>query len=60
LKFGNEQKSIPPEALEKYIESFMIKFTYNTQRIEGSTLNFKETAALLLDGITPKTNRLEM
>jgi Fic family protein len=58
LKFGIEQKSIPPEALEKYIESFMIKFTYNTQRIEGSTLNFKETAALLLDGITPKNKPL--
>lgn len=52
--YGKEQKSIPPEALEKYIESFMIRFTYNTQRIEGSTLNFKETAALLLDGVTPK------
>lgn len=52
--FSKEQKSMPQEAADKYIESFMIKFTYDTQRIEGSTLSFKETAALLLHGITPK------
>ncbi|MCL5100881.1 MAG: Fic family protein [Candidatus Marsarchaeota archaeon] len=51
--FYNEQKNMPPEALEKYIESFMIKFTYDTQRIEGSTLNFRDTASLLLEGRTP-------
>ncbi len=44
---------------EKELESFMIKFTYNTQRIEGSTLNLRETADLLQHGITPssKPNR---
>lgn len=56
--FSKEQKSLPPEAMEKYIESFMIKFTYNTQRIEGSTLSFKETAALLLHDITPRNKPL--
>ncbi len=51
--FGKEQNNMPPEALEKYTESFMIKFTYDTQRIEGSTLNFRDTASLLLEGRTP-------
>ncbi len=38
---------------EKELEQFMIKFTYDTQRIEGSTLNLRETANLLQEGITP-------
>ncbi len=38
---------------EKETEGFMIKFTYDTQKIEGSTLNLKETANLLQHGITP-------
>lgn len=56
--FHNEQKGMPPEALEKYLESFMIKFTYDTQKIEGSTLNFRDTASLLLEGRTPSNKPL--
>ena len=51
--FDKEQKNMPSEAIEKYIESFMIKFTYDTQKIEGSTLNFRDTANLLLENRTP-------
>lgn len=45
--------------IEKELEIFMIKFTYDTQRIEGSTLNLRETANLLQHNITPpnKPNR---
>ncbi len=56
--FNKEQKAMPPEAVEKYIEAFMIKFTYDTQRIEGSTLSFRDTANLLLEGITPQNKPL--
>ena len=49
-----EYKKYPASAKEKYIELFMIKFTYNTNRIEGSTLTLKETADLLQEQITPK------
>ena len=52
--FSKEQKVMLKSAKEKEIATFMIKFTYNTQRIEGSTLTFKETANLLERGITPK------
>ena len=38
---------------DKELEGFMIKFTYDTQRIEGSTLTLKETANLLQHGVTP-------
>lgn len=52
--FSKEYKRMPKLAIEKYIESFMIKFTYNTNRIEGSKLTLRETANLLEGGITPK------
>ena len=45
--------------LERYIEYFMIKFTYNTNRIEGSTLSLKETADLLQQHITPRNKPLQ-
>ena len=50
--FFQEEKKIPSSAKEK--EIFSIKFTYNTQRIEGSTLTLRETANLLERGITPR------
>lgn len=51
--FGAEQGKMPPSAMEKGIESFMVRFTYDTNRIEGSTLTLRETADLLERGITP-------
>ena len=44
---------IPKSIRKKELENFAIKFTYNTQKIEGSTLSFKETSDLLADGISP-------
>lgn len=52
--FSKEQKQTPFSAKEKETESFMIKFTYNTQKIEGSKLTLRDTANLLEKGITPK------
>lgn len=51
--FKNEQKTIPKSIQEKNLESFSVKFTYNTQRIEGSTLTLKDTAFLLEYGLPP-------
>ena len=36
---------------EKSLEDFSIKFTYNSEAIEGSTLNLKDTILLLRDDI---------
>lgn len=52
--YSKEQKKTPISAKEKEIENFMIKFTYNTQRIEGSKLTLRDTANLLEKGETPK------
>ncbi len=55
INFSKEHKAMPKSAREKELEIFAIKFTYDTQRIEGSTLTYKETADLLERGITPKS-----
>ncbi len=56
--FTKERREFPKSALEKDLDYFMIKFTYNSNRIEGSTLTLKETAKLLEQGITPKDKPL--
>ena len=46
-------KSISQSIQLKNFESFGIAFTYNTQRIEGSSLTQADTKDLLIHGITP-------
>lgn len=57
--FSREQKDIPASAKEKGIKSFMIEFTYDTNRIEGSKLTLRETADLLEMGITPRAKPVQ-
>ena len=57
--FKKEFIHLPPEIREKYIETFMIKFTYDTNRIEGGSLTHKEVAELLHDKITPAHKPIE-
>ncbi len=52
--FSEEREAMPETAREKETEVFSIRFTYDTQRIEGSRLTLRETADLLEKGITPK------
>lgn len=51
--YSKDQKAMPPSIKRKELENFAIKFTYDTQRIEGSKLTLRETANLLEKGITP-------
>jgi Fic family protein len=53
--FAKNQMAMPKSVREKELENFAINFTYDTQRIEGSTLTHRETADLLEKGITPKS-----
>lgn len=52
-KYQKEIKSLPKSVQLQNFESFGISFTYNTQRIEGSTLTQEDTKDLLIHGITP-------
>ncbi len=58
-RYSKEQKRTPKSAKEKQIETFMIRFTYDTNRIEGSTLTLRETANLLEKGIAPKEKPIQ-
>lgn len=51
--YKKTRAKIPKSAQKKEIEEFSIRFTYNTQRIEGSALTLRETAGLIMDGMTP-------
>ncbi|MBD3361479.1 hypothetical protein GF358_01675 [Candidatus Woesearchaeota archaeon] len=57
--FTKEYNKLPKTAKDKYFENFLIKFTYNTNRIEGSTLTLKDTANLLKEGISPKNRPIK-
>src|SRR3989338_8431291 len=46
-KYQKEQKIMPPSARVKERQTFAVKFTYNTQKIEGSSLSLRETSNLL-------------
>jgi len=54
-RFSGERNKMPKSIREKELQNFTTRFTYNTQRIEGSTLTRRETADLLESGITPKS-----
>lgn len=57
--FQKEYKTMPVSARKKSKDTFAVKFTYNTQRIEGSTLSLKDTARLLEEGISPSSKPLK-
>lgn len=57
--FSKEQRTIPKSVKEKELQTFVTRFTYDTQRIEGSTLTRRETADLLEKGITPTNKPLK-
>lgn len=51
--FHHEIKDIPKSALKKSMNDFSIRFTYNSNRIEGNTLKLRDTKLLLEDGLAP-------
>ena len=51
--FNAEIAYLPADIREKFLEEFMIKFTYDTNRIEGGTLTQIEVYTLLHDRISP-------
>lgn len=57
-QYSAQEKNIPLSAKEKEMESFMIRFTYDTNRIEGSKLTLRDTSLLLEKGITPDSKPL--
>lgn len=57
--FARAIRDAPATVLRKDLEDFAIRFTYNSQRIEGSTLSLRETADLLERGVTPSGKSIQ-
>ncbi|UZE92617.1 MAG: Fic family protein [Methanosarcinales archaeon] len=57
--FNRNYSQFSKSEKEKYMRNFLVKFTYNTNAIEGSTLTLKDTSLILVDGITPKGKMIE-
>jgi Fic family protein len=55
-EYNSNLERMPQTIREKELDTFAIQFTYDSNRIEGSSLTLRETASLLDHGITP-TNR---
>ncbi len=49
-------RTIPGEVVPK---DFLVRFTYNSNAIEGNPLTLRQTALLLVDGISPEGTRAE-
>lgn len=52
-------KQIPKSVKEKQNEDFVIRFTYNSNAIEGNRLTLRQTALILKDKVIPSGARAE-
>jgi len=52
-KYLKEVRSLPKTAKSKREEAFMVSYIYNSDRIEGSRLSYKDTADLFVHGTAP-------
>ncbi|MGD0250183.1 MAG: Fic family protein [Thermoplasmata archaeon] len=57
-QYSSNLKRMPPIARQQELDTFAINFTYDSNRIEGSSLTLQETASLLEHGITPSNRPL--
>ena len=57
--YAQQKRIEPPSARKRSAEAFAVRFTYNTNRIEGSTLTLRETSLLLEKGIAPNAKLME-
>ena len=52
--YSKELKRMPKAVQDKFLQDFMVRFTYNSNKIEGSSLSLRDNASLLMDGISPR------
>lgn len=55
-KLKEEKKEMSPEELQKKEEDFALRFTYESLKMEGSSLSFQEVKDLLAS-ISSKTDK---
>jgi len=57
--YAKERKKMPKSIIKKELDTFATIFTYDTQRIEGSTLTLKDTRGLLEWGRNPPNKPMQ-
>jgi len=57
-KYKRKIKLTDRDILKKIRETFLIKYTYNTNASEGNTISLKETELILKKGIIPESHSL--
>ncbi|MCI4352601.1 MAG: Fic family protein [Thermoplasmata archaeon] len=57
-EYASNLNRMPPSLRTKELETFAIQFTFDSNRIEGSSLTLRETASLLEHGVTPSNRPL--
>jgi Fic family protein len=53
VAYSSNLEQMPPVVRAQELDTFAINFTYDSNRIEGSSLTLQETSELLEHGITP-------
>ena len=53
-EFNKFMKKLPETAREKYVDDFLIRFTYNSNAIEGNRLSLRDTHLILQENIIPQ------
>ncbi len=59
VAYANRLNSSPPMASAEEMRAFGIRFTHNTNRIEGSSLNFTNVADILEHKMTPRNKPVD-
>ena len=57
--YDKEINKYPAAEREKAIEDFIIHFIYDSSKIEGSSLTYKDTVGLFLHGVSPKNKPIK-
>jgi len=52
--YDKEVRAYPAAEREKALEDFIVHFIYDSSKIEGSSLTYKDTEGLFLHGISPR------
>ncbi len=57
--YSKEVVKLPSYIREKEAKSFSVRFTFDSNKIEGSKLTLRETASLIQEGTAPKEKPME-
>lgn len=57
--YESDLSKTPKSIQDKNMESFMVRFTYDTQRIEGSKLSLRDTGMVLIDRTVPRNAKID-